>query len=140
MVLRMTLVSLCVLALALPLSGASAVGADTRVAARDVPSAGFQFVPSDVVVDVAGTLTFTNTDLVGHDVVAFDTGPDTNPWCGRYIGDCPLFASPIVGLGGRTVVEGTDQLPASDPLSATTNTYAFFCSVHPWMTGTLTTI
>lgn len=87
------------------------------------------------VVDVDGTLTFVNADITAHDIVSEELGPTDNPWCARYVGHhfCPLFASPLVGLGGQTTVEGTDQLEPG-------RTYHFFCSVHHWMTGTLVAI
>ena len=87
------------------------------------------------VADVAGTLTFQNLDITAHDVIAHDLGPTDNPWCARYVGHhfCPLFASPLVGLGEQAVVEGTDQLQPG-------TTYEFFCSVHHWMTGTLVAV
>lgn len=88
-----------------------------------------------VVADIAGTLTLTNLDITAHDMISDALGPADNPWCSRYIGHhfCPLFASPLVGLGGQTTVEGLDQLTPG-------TTYSFFCSVHHWMTGTLVAI
>lgn len=88
-----------------------------------------------VVADVAGTLTLTNADLTAHDVVSKALGPDDNPWCGRYVGHhvCPLFASPLVGVGEQAQVEGIDQLKPG-------TTYEFFCSIHHWMRGTLVAI
>lgn len=127
------------LAFALPLAGGSSLGVDTHVVARDVPGSGFQFVPAALIVDVSGDLMLTNTDLAGHDLVAVESGPETQPWCGRFSRDCPLFASEIVGLGRQARVHGTETLPASDPFGKVV-TYAFYCSVHPWMTGTLTTV
>lgn len=85
-----------------------------------------------VLADVAGTLTLTNADLSAHDVVSQALGPASNAWCPCYVGPhyCPLFASPLVRLGGEGVVQGTEQLEPG-------TTYEFFCSVHPWMRGTL---
>lgn len=87
------------------------------------------------VVDIAGTLTFTNADISAHDVVSDALGPTDNPWCSRYVAHhfCPLFASRLTGLGGQVVVEGTDQLVPG-------TTYTYFCSVHHWMSGTLVAI
>ncbi|HLE96345.1 MAG TPA: hypothetical protein VI997_03160 [Candidatus Thermoplasmatota archaeon] len=135
------------LALAVPATTASPVGAESHILAS-VPTTnsgsagvgtGGGYVVDVAVVDVAGTLTFTNTDLRSHDVVASDDGPATNPWCSRYTTRaCPLFASPLVGgnpLAGpaEAVVEGIHQLT---PLVS----YEFECSIHPGMEGTLTAI
>lgn len=129
-----------VIVFAFPLTGGSPVGADTHVVARDAPGVGFQFVPAQLVVDVEGTLMLTNTDLAGHDLVSVADGPEDNPWCDQYPGRaCPLFASTIVGLGGQAEVQGIDALPATDPSGAPV-TYDYYCSVHPWMTGTITTL
>ncbi|HVM45174.1 MAG TPA: hypothetical protein VM582_04495 [Candidatus Thermoplasmatota archaeon] len=117
------------LALALllaPLVAASPLGAQTHVVARDNA-----YLVDHFVVDVDGTLLFTNLDLRAHDVVAFASGPDTNPWCGPYpAGACPLFATPLIGLAEQVVVEGTSQLT---PRAS----YPFYCSTHRWMVGTL---
>ncbi len=78
-----------------------------------------------------GGLTFHNLDVPPHNVVALDaTGPDENPWCDPYpTGECPAFWSELVGAGETAEVVGVDAL---DP-----GTYEFYCTVHPWMTGTL---
>lgn len=88
-----------------------------------------------VVADTAGTLTLTNLDLTAHDLVADELGPTDNPWCPRFVGhhDCPLFASPIAGLGDQVDVEGLAQLEPG-------TTHEFFCSIHHWMTGTIVAI
>jgi len=87
-----------------------------------------------VVADVEGTLTLANADITAHDVVADADGPAGKPWCARFRDrPCPLFASPLVGLGGQAAVAGTDELV---PLA----TYTFSCSIHSWMTGTLVAI
>lgn len=140
MVGKAGLVVALLFALALPLTNASPVGVPAHVVTREVPGGGFQFVPADLVVDIAGSLTLTNGDLAGHDVVSIENGPESNPWCGRFTWrDCPLFASPIVGLGNQASVEGLDGLEATDPLGET-KIYDYYCSIHPWMTGTITTI
>jgi plastocyanin len=125
---------------AIPVSTGLPVEIDTHVVTREAPGLGFQYVPADLVVDVSGTLTLTNTDLAGHDIVSVADGPESNPWCERFPArTCPLFASPMLGLGEQGQVEGIDALPRSDPLG-TVYTYEYYCSVHPWMTGTITTI
>jgi plastocyanin len=67
-----------------------------------------------------GSLSFTNLDVVQHDVTANDNGPD-----GR-----PLFQSKLIGLGETAVVTGAEKLPAG-------RSYGFYCSLHPGMKGTL---
>jgi polyvinyl alcohol dehydrogenase (cytochrome) len=58
---------------------------------------------------------FSNLDVPQHDVVSKTAG---------------LFRSALVGTGRTTPVVGVDVLDAGS--------YAFFCSLHPNMTGTLT--
>lgn len=128
---------------ALPLVLASPAALDTKVVAIPPsvdPTTGAigtrgGYANAVAVVDVAGTLTFVNADISAHDLVAREAGPSDAPWCSRYAGQgsCPLFASRIVGLGGEAVVEGTDRL-------APGATYGFFCSIHPWMSGTLVAV
>lgn len=93
------------------------------------------YAPSVVVADVAGTLTFTNLDIAGHDVVSAAEGTGSEPWCARFVGHhpCPLFASALVGFGESSVVEGIDRLEPG-------TTYGFSCSVHDYMTGTLVAV
>lgn len=130
---RLLAAPLILLALALPVTTASPLGADTHVVTSDRPG-GFDYVVEEVVVDVGGTLWLTNADLRAHDVVAVADGPSDASWCGRYANrGCPLFASRLLGLAEQGEVEGTDQLT---PLQS----YEFYCSIHPWMTGTLTAI
>jgi plastocyanin len=89
--------------------------ADKQVSAQPVDS-----YSGDVTMDQGETLTFTNNDLQNHDVTANDKGSD-----GR-----PLFASATIGTGQTSKVEGAQYL--------TTGSYKFFCTVHPFMTATLT--
>lgn len=136
-------VAIVLLVLLLPLGLASPAALDTHVVAVPPsadPSTGAVglrggYLNSVFVVDVAGTLTFTNADITAHDLVSTEDGPADNPWCARFVGhhDCPLFASPLIGLGKQGVVEGTDQLVPG-------TTYTFYCSIHHWMTGTLVAI
>lgn len=140
-----TLVLLAVLATALP-AAATPLALGTVILAS-VPTASSGggagtaggYVLDRAVVDVDGTLTFTNADIRAHDVVSRANGPPTNPWCARHTDRaCPLFASPLIGgdpLAGpaSAAVEGTAQLT---PLAS----YPFYCTIHPGMEGTLTTI
>jgi plastocyanin len=66
-------------------------------------------------------VTFLNADpTAAHDVTSLDPAP----------GGVPLFSSETVGFLAEVPVEGADQL---DPGS-----YDFICSIHSFMTGTLT--
>ena len=66
------------------------------------------------LVKQGGTLTYTNADIVRHDVVSDTPG---------------LFSSPLIAAGESTDVAGVDKLAAGQ--------YAFHCSLHPGMHGTL---
>ena len=89
--------------------------ADKQVMAQPVDS-----YSGDVTMSQGETLTFQNLDLQNHDVTASDKGADGKP----------LFASPTIGFGQTAKVEGAQNLGPG--------TYKFFCTVHPFMTATLT--
>jgi plastocyanin len=72
------------------------------------------------VTQVGGPLSYTNGDIVQHDVVARDRGPDGGP----------LFHSRLAGLGEPVPVEGLDRVESG-------KSYGFYCSLHPGMQGTL---
>ena len=71
------------------------------------------------VMSKGGALSYTNLDPVNHNVVAKDLGSNGQP----------LFRSDFAGLGKTVPVTGADQLPAGQ--------YAFYCSLHLGMQGTL---
>jgi hypothetical protein len=73
-----------------------------------------------VTIAQGESLVFRNIDVDPHNVTASQAGPD-----GR-----PLFASETIGPGKQAPVHGAEYLP--------TGRYGFLCSVHPFMTGTLT--
>ena len=89
--------------------------ADKQVGAQPVDS-----YSGDVTMSQGETLTFQNLDLQNHDVTANDKGADGKP----------LFASPTIGFGQSAKVEGAQNLKPGS--------YKFYCSVHPFMTATLT--
>lgn len=125
---------LALLALA-PLAAATPLGLETQIVATQTPQ-GAQYEPSSSLADTGGRVLFVNADLRAHDVVSVATGPMTNEWCDDHRfrnRPCPLFASGFIRLGETSEVQGIGQLT---PLS----TYEFFCSIHPWMEGSLTAI
>lgn len=78
-----------------------------------------RYITTEVTIDQGERVTFSNTDVAEHDVLARDPGPDGKP----------LFRSELTGFGGTAPVEGTEYL--------TTGSYRFLCSLHPQMEGTL---
>jgi plastocyanin len=74
----------------------------------------------DVTMDQGEALTFMNADVNNHDVTADTAGSDGKP----------LFASATIGSGQTVPVNGAEYL--------TTGSYKFHCSIHPFMTATLT--
>ena len=71
-----------------------------------------------VVMPQGGTLSFVNADVPQHDVTAVTKRNGK-----------PIFNSKLVGLGEVTPVNGVDKLASGN--------YAFYCTIHPGMTGTL---
>jgi len=99
------------------------LGATTAVAYADksiYATPPNQFVGGDITIDQGEKVTFTNADTVTHDVTANVKGPD-----GR-----PLFASGFTDSAMSRAVVGTEYL--------TTGRYDYFCSIHPFMTGSIT--
>ncbi|HEX8073591.1 MAG TPA: plastocyanin/azurin family copper-binding protein [Thermoleophilaceae bacterium] len=91
-----------------------------RADQRIVAGPGQRYLTTSVTMAQGEPLTFVNQDRAGHDVTATAGGPD-----GR-----PLFATPVIGAGATAFVEGSQYLTAGS--------YAFYCSVHEFMQGTLT--
>ena len=111
----LTRTSVPALAIAGALLLAPAASAQGQIAASP-PN---QYVTTDVTIDQGERVVFTNTDVAEHDVVARDPGPDGKP----------LFRSELASAGSTVPVEGTEYL--------VTGSYAFFCSLHTQMQGTL---
>ena len=78
------------------------------------------YVTPVMTAQKGGPLSFVNLDVVQHDVVAKDNGPDGKP----------LFRSKLIGLGESAPVEGLDKVQSGQ-------SYEYYCSVHPGMRGTL---
>lgn len=101
-------------ALALVLAPAAAQ-ADERVYAVPVN----QYSSTVITIDQGEALFFRNADLQRHDLVSKDQS-----------GGKPIFGTPLLDPGEEALVQGVQQLRGGN--------YAFFCTVHPFMTGTLT--
>lgn len=85
-----------------------------------------------IVVSQGDTLTYANVDVFLHDVVAREKGPNAK-WCaeaGFGKGECPVFWTPLIGLGASTTMRGLDNVEPGTQ-------YEFFCSIHVNMVGTM---
>lgn len=139
-------------ALALPLA-AGALATTPAPVQADVPvvaagpgaSRGAGYATKVMAVRVGDRPSVVNFDVVWHDLVSSDAGPDDRPWClpldpskpehpatnpRRYPrGQCPLFwADAATAAGGRSVVEGLEAVVPG-------RVYEFRCTVVPGMTG-----
>ena len=83
-------------------------------------AANYGYLTPVATTSVGGALSYTNEDVARHDVVADDKGSDGQP----------LFSSVLAGLNETVPVAGTDRLQSGKQ-------YAFHCSIHPGMHGTL---
>lgn len=94
------------------------------------------YVPPVVVIAPGEGITYANADIAPHNFVA--DGHFMNKkqakkakWCSGYDkGKCPLFWSPTIALGNSTEVLGLEFVKSGE-------SYAFYCSLHPGMKGTL---
>ncbi len=97
-----------------PQASAATGGAPTCAAGvgtgQQVTAVDIQFNPGAVTANAGGTVSWTNGDSVTH-TVTFDNGPD----CGN-----------LVAASSLTVT-----FPAA-------GTYAYHCTIHPTMRGTVT--
>jgi plastocyanin len=91
--------------------GATLVVGTALAADAAVAISGFAFAPASVSVSVGDSVTWTNGDGVGHTATADDASFDTGTIAGG----------------------GTDSVTF-----ATAGTFAYHCSIHPAMTGTVT--
>lgn len=94
------------------------------------------FIPPVVVIEEGEGVTYANADVAPHNFVAEETFLPAKKaskvkWCSAYErGKCPLFWSPTITTGQSTDVLGLEYVKSGER-------YAFFCSVHPGMKGTL---
>ena len=84
--------------------------AAARAATVEVQIAGLRFLPDALTIAVGDTVTWTNDDSAQHDVVAVDGA----------------FRSAYLGRGERFSFT-----------AATPGTFAYYCSIHPFMKATL---
>ena len=123
------------------------LGGDARSAAVQAPgppatavsgpqAQSYGYLTPQVVVTKGGSLQYTNFDVVRHNVVQ-DVAADhkalksgTAKWCRQFRKHkCPLFWSPLAGLGQQEMVLGVPRLKSG--------TYSFYCTLHPGMKGKL---
>lgn len=97
-----------------PASTAPASGGSGKTATVDMKN--IQFNPKSLTVSKGTTVTWTNSDSVGHDVTK-QTGPG------------PKFQSGTGDIGSG----GTYKVTFNDP-----GTIKYECTVHPGMTGEIT--
>ena len=83
-------------------------------------AANYGYLTPVATARVGGSLSYPNTDIARHDVVADDKGPD----------GAPVFSSALAGTGETVPVKGLDRVQSG-------KTYAFHCSLHPGMHGQL---
>lgn len=118
----------------LVIAGAAPAGAAQVATAPGSFLAGF--APPAVVIAPGEGITFTNGDVAPHNFTAADAmmpkkAAKKAKWCSAFDkGRCPLFWSETIATGEATEVQGLDALKSGDQ-------YAFMCTVHPNMKGTL---
>lgn len=127
------LIALAAMVLAPPPAAAQEPAAELVVVAA--PGAWLTTYATPLVALPPGSnLTFHNADVMRHDVVSEAYGPDTQPWCGSFReGQCPLFWTPLIGLGKQAAVLGLENL-------APGTVYWYYCTTHPPMVGAIAAV
>ena len=115
-----------------PIAPANAV-----VAAATQSAAQTGFATPVVVTAKDGVVTFSNSDLIPHDITSDrlylpKKVAKSQPWCKRYPRKgCPMFTTGVTTSGGVTQLQGLDLVESGKQ-------YPFVCSLHPsTMKGTL---
>ena len=94
---------------AMAVAGLVAIGGTALAADRTVDIAGFAFAPGTVTVTVGDTVTWTNSDQVGHTATSAGN-----------------FDTESIAPGGTSAIT-----------FSTAGTFAYVCTIHPTMTGTV---
>ena len=114
----------------------AAAHSEAAVAAAGPGSYAAGFLTPVVVVPPDDGLTFANADIAPHNLIATDAFVPKKKakkvkWCSAYDkGQCPLFWSETITAGQSTEVLGLEAVESGKQ-------YAFYCSLHPGMKGTL---
>lgn len=103
-------ISVAVMAIVGPGAKSSAAGAQQKPQNVEVKIDNFSFGPTALMVSVGSTVTWTNRDDIPHTVVSTD--------------DPKVFKSKVLDTDEKFSFTFTKA-----------GTYAYFCSVHPKMTG-----
>lgn len=125
-----TVISLALLAL----FAAGPAQASATVAVAGYEAATLGFATPVVVAPSGGPITLVVADESGakHNFVAADSFKSGSTWCGSFpSGKCPRFWTPLIGGSGAhtAAVQGLAGIPSGQ--------YAFVCTLHSAMTGTL---
>ena len=130
-------ISIALAAAMLALVPASATAAPPNARAITGPTAKYYgYVTPVVVIQKGQGITYTNIDIERHNVVQDVNadgfhGSSTRPWCKQFpAGRCPIFYSPLIGLGGSENVKGLKYVKPG-------KVYTFYCTLHPGMKGRL---
>lgn len=127
--LRLSFVAIAALVLFAPQGGAVALPVAPTIL---VAPGGWltQYATPAAVTTASIGLQLRNEDIMRHDAVSSDYGPDGAVWCSDIpAGRCPLFWTPLINRGATVVVQGVETLAPG--------TYEYFCTIHTAMRGML---
>jgi plastocyanin len=117
--------------------GTPTAGAASAAQAVTGPTAKYYGYLTPVIVIQKGEgITYTNLDVERHNVtqdVNTDGvhGSSKRKWCTLFpAGKCPVFYSPLIGLGQSVSVRGLQYVKPGQ-------VYTFYCTLHPGMKGHL---
>lgn len=116
---------------------AAPAGARVAVAGPGAFAAGY--ATPVVITPAGGPVTLVNADAAPHNFIAVDAFIPKKvakkvEWCPNYSkGKCPLFWSETIGAGEQTDVLGLERVVSGKQ-------YAFVCTLHAAMRGTLVVI
>lgn len=137
---------------ALALPGADALAMSDSNVTSVITALPFErYAPTTVYVSKSQGLRYFNLDTEWHDVVAHGaTRPDRSArWCKYYpldpehpsVQTCPLFWTPLKAPGGTdpqgAVAGKHDTRVQGLQDTVVGSSYEFYCSIHPWMVGTI---